>query len=255
MYELKPIEYKNERILSTRQIAETYETDTKIISNNFNNNKARYEHGIHYIYLEGNELKDFLQSLNLGLQNESKIRSLYLWTERGALLHAKSLNTDKAWEMYDYLVEHYFRTREPVKPQFYIPKTLPEALRLAADLAEKVDSLEATIEENAPLVAFAEQVKKSKDSLLIREFAKICCKEGINIGEKRLYKKLREWGMIFENSTEPYQRYIDNGYFEIVEVSVDTQSGVRLCKTTRVLPQGQIYIINRLRKESLALAV
>ena len=94
MYKLKPVEWKNERILSTRQIAEAYETESKIISNNFNNNKSRYKHGKHYIYLEGNELKDFLQSLNLGLQNESKIRSLYLWTEKGALLHAKRQQAD-----------------------------------------------------------------------------------------------------------------------------------------------------------------
>jgi hypothetical protein len=36
---------------------------------------------------------------------------LYLWTERGALLHAKSLNTDKAWEVYGELVETYFRAK------------------------------------------------------------------------------------------------------------------------------------------------
>lgn len=40
------------------------------------------------------------------------VNKLYLWTERGALLYAKSLNTDKAWEVYDKLVETYFRTKE-----------------------------------------------------------------------------------------------------------------------------------------------
>lgn len=39
-------------------------------------------------------------------------RILYLWTEKGALLHAKSLNADKAWEVYDYLVDFYFRAKE-----------------------------------------------------------------------------------------------------------------------------------------------
>lgn len=40
---------------------------------------------------------------------------LYFWTEKGALLHAKSLNTDKAWEVYDYLVDFYFRAKETEK--------------------------------------------------------------------------------------------------------------------------------------------
>ena len=47
-----------------------------------------------------------------GLKNASK---LYLWTERGALLHAKSLNTDRAWEVYDRLVETYFRASKVLR--------------------------------------------------------------------------------------------------------------------------------------------
>ncbi len=39
------------------------------------------------------------------------------WTEKGALLHAKSLNTDKAWEVYDYLVDFYFRAKEKPTPE------------------------------------------------------------------------------------------------------------------------------------------
>lgn len=39
-------------------------------------------------------------------------RHLYLWTERGALLHAKSINTDKAWDVYEQLLDVYFRTKE-----------------------------------------------------------------------------------------------------------------------------------------------
>lgn len=59
--------------------------------------------GKHFYRLTGNKLKEFLHSENFGLQNPNKIRVLYLWTEKGALLHAKSLNTDKAWEVYDFL--------------------------------------------------------------------------------------------------------------------------------------------------------
>lgn len=53
-----------------------------------------------------------MQSLNLGTQISSKARSTYLWTERCAFLHAKSLNTDEAWDMYDNLIEYYFRTEQ-----------------------------------------------------------------------------------------------------------------------------------------------
>lgn len=46
-----------------------------------------------------------------------KVSILYLWTEKGALLHAKSLNTDRAWEVYDYLVDFYFRAKETEKKE------------------------------------------------------------------------------------------------------------------------------------------
>ena len=114
MNEIKEIQRDGKMVLTTSLLADLYGTTSKVISNNFNNNKDRYKVGKHYICLEGEELKDFLQSYEIGMQNQSKIRTLYLWTEKGAFLHAKSLNTDKAWEVYDRLVEGYFRVRSVV---------------------------------------------------------------------------------------------------------------------------------------------
>jgi ORF6N domain./ORF6C domain. len=100
-------EHQGTRVLTTQQLAEVYETTDKMISNNFNNNKARYQEGKHYILLQGEELKSFKSnSLILGIA--PNVNQLYLWTEKGTFLHAKSLNTDKAWEVYDYLVDSYF---------------------------------------------------------------------------------------------------------------------------------------------------
>lgn len=112
MNELQIIEHNNQRVLLTSQIAEAYGTTEKVVSNNFNNNKSRYQESKHFYILHGEKLKEFLQSSILGTQNSSKIRMLYLWTEKGALLHAKSLGTDKAWEVYDMLVETYFNAKQ-----------------------------------------------------------------------------------------------------------------------------------------------
>lgn len=116
MNDLAVTEYKNIRVLTTQQIAEAYGTDARVISNNFNNNKERYVTGKHYICLEGEELKEF--KTNHKFYESSKINKLYLWTEKGAFLHAKSLGTDKAWEVYENLVDFYFNTKKPL--------TLPE---------------------------------------------------------------------------------------------------------------------------------
>ena len=111
------IEIESVKVLTTKQIAEAYGVKPDIIGYNFRYNKERYVEGKHYIMLEGQVLREF-KATNVEIQRSlSKINKLYLWTEKGALLHAKSLNTDKAWEVYDYLVDFYFRAKEETKPQ------------------------------------------------------------------------------------------------------------------------------------------
>lgn len=110
MEEIKVTEYNNIRVLTTQQLAEAYEADSKTISNNFNRNRERYIEGKHFICLEGEDLREFKTSHQF--DESSRINKLYLWTEKGTFLHAKSLNTDKAWEVYDRLVENYFHVKE-----------------------------------------------------------------------------------------------------------------------------------------------
>lgn len=109
-------EYHGIRVLTTGQLSEMYGTDNKTISYNFSYNKRKYVEGKHYIKLEGAELRSFKASREIPDCHKFSAH-LYLWTEKGALLHAKSLNTDKAWEVYDYLVDFYFRVKEEVKPE------------------------------------------------------------------------------------------------------------------------------------------
>nr|DAN58417.1 MAG TPA: hypothetical protein [Caudoviricetes sp.] len=104
------IEIKGIKVLTTKQIAEAYGVKADIIGYNFRYNKEHYIEGKHYIMLEGQALRDFKLTTVEIQRLLPRVNKLYLWTEKGALLHAKSLNTDKAWEVYDYLVDHYFRT-------------------------------------------------------------------------------------------------------------------------------------------------
>lgn len=143
MNDLKITEYKNIRVLTTQQIAEAYETDSKVISNNFNRNRERYVEGKHFICLEGDELKVF--KTNHHFDESSKINKLYLWTQKGAFLHAKSLNTDKAWEVYDYLVDSYFEKKQPLK------LSTEEKIQILAqgnvELQEKVEAIDKDLQE------------------------------------------------------------------------------------------------------------
>ena len=127
----------------------------------------------------------------------------------------------------------------------------PEAVMARAlQMADKkLLQLQGKIEEDKPLVIFAETCAASQNSVLVRELAKVASKHGLTIGERRLYAKLREWKLIFRHSTEPYQEYVDRGYFEITQSPKETARGVQVYRTTRVTTKGQIYIINRLKQE------
>jgi anti-repressor protein len=108
---------------------------------------------------------------------------------------------------------------------------------------------EQKVEEQKPLVTFAETCMKSEKSLLVREVAKLCTKQGIKIGERQLWQKLRDWGLVFKNKNEPKQEYMNRGYFEVSQGVKENEKGVFTWLTMRVTPKGQMYIIDRLKKE------
>ncbi|MCC0782910.1 ORF6N domain-containing protein [Clostridioides sp. ES-S-0108-01] len=111
MNNLQVIERNNERVLTTQQLADVYETEIRNISNNFNNNKERFIEGKHYFCLQGDDLRAFKRdSYNIGIA--PNVNKLYLWTERGANRHCKILDTDKAWEQFDNLEESYFNKKK-----------------------------------------------------------------------------------------------------------------------------------------------
>ncbi|KLU62331.1 ORF6N domain protein [Peptococcaceae bacterium CEB3] len=109
MKNLVPVEYKKQRILITAQLAKAYGTEEKRISENFTRNQARYVEGKHFFLLQGEALKEFKEAYPQIADTLKFTSILYLWTEKGAWLHAKSLNTDKAWEAYEMLVDEYYR--------------------------------------------------------------------------------------------------------------------------------------------------
>lgn len=165
MNELLITEYKNIRVLTTQQIAEAYGTDSKTISYNFNHNKERYIDGKHFICLSGDELRAFREIHDL----PNNLNKLYLWTEKGAFLHAKSLNTDTAWEVYDRLVDNYFE-----KPKS-VPMTTDQKIQLLAqgnvELTERIDKVDKDLQDfkaDMPLLALeCQRITRAKNQKVV----------------------------------------------------------------------------------------
>ncbi len=94
-------------------------------------------------------------------------------------------------------------------PTYQIPQTMAEALRLAADQAERIEQQERELEQARPAVEFTNRVIESDETIRIGEVAKI-----IGTGQNRLFKFLRQHGFLTRRN-EPYQSKIDAGLMDV----------------------------------------
>jgi hypothetical protein len=109
------VNFKSIPVITTEMLASFYGTEPVRIQQNHTRNKERFIEGKHFFKIVGQELKDFVTSLKIVANSpaiSNKVRSLILWTERGAARHAKMLDTDQAWDIFEQLEDCYFHRQE-----------------------------------------------------------------------------------------------------------------------------------------------
>lgn len=126
-------------------------------------------------------------------------------------------------------------------------KVMARALQIAGD---KLKRLESKVEADAPKVLFANAVSASKTSILVGELAKLLKQNGVDIGQHRLFRWMRENGyLIRRNGTDfnmPTQKSMDLGLFTVKETAITHSDGtVTVSKTTKVTGKGQQYFIQK----------
>lgn len=137
-----------------------------------------------------------------------------------------------------------YMTENTIEKALASPDFLIQLATKLKEEQEKARLLEQKLETNSKMM---KQIEASKNSLLVREVAKVLSnKHSIIIGEKRLYNKLREWGWVFKNSTEAKQEAIRLGYLEVRERVYETATGSHTAYTTRVTGKGQRKILEKL---------
>lgn len=213
------IRFNSVPVVTTEQLAQFYETDTIRIQQNYIRNAQRFVEGKHYFKVTGQELKDFVTSLkivaNSQVEISNKVRTLVLWTEKGAARHAKILDTDQAWEVFEQLEEVYFSLKEQAQSNF---PTLPdftnpaEAARAWAEQFEAKQLAEKQIAELAPKAEALETIADTTGMYCLRE-----CAKTIGIKESELIQLLIDKKWIYRDADrklQPYAQYLLNGVFK-----------------------------------------
>ncbi len=241
--EIPVLEWQGVRVVTTETLARGYGTETIRIRQNHHENKVRFVEGKHFFKVEGESLRELKHrvALNYSVKIARNVRSLTLWTERGAARHAKMLETDQAWAFFEKLEDSYFRQKE--QQPVAIPQTLPEALRLAAELAEQKMQLEQQLVAAAPKVDFADRVSVA-NGILIGNFAKV-----VGLKQNALFSWLRQNGILMAfgaRKNVPRQQYINAGYFTVKEVVLDDENGYQIRLTPQLTGKGQQWLTRKL---------
>ena len=123
------------------------------------------------------------------------------------------------------------------------------AQSLKAERAKR-EQLEAEKAANAGYVSFAKSVEASVDSILIGNYAKLLSdSEGVSIGQNRLFDFLRASGYLISGGARhnvPYQKHIENGYFEVTTQTFAGSTGTHQKFTTKITGKGQIALAGKI---------
>lgn len=141
-----------------------------------------------------------------------------------------------------------YMTPETIEKALTDPDTI---IQLATTLKEERAArlaLEGKVEADKPKVLFADAVAASHTSILVGDLAKLLRQNGVDIGQNRLFRFLREKSYLCgkgERYNLPTQRSMDAGWFEIKETTIGNPDGsVRITRTVKVTGKGQQYFIN-----------
>ena len=134
-------------------------------------------------------------------------------------------------------------------------KTIDEKQQLIEQQQQQIDEQQEIIDEQQEVIEsqrdkvdFADTVSTNEDdSIDMGTMAKLLAKDGIKIGRNRLFEILRTLNILMDDNL-PYQRFIDSGYFEVVEYTMWIRNEPKLCRQTLVTGKGQLYVTKKVKE-------
>lgn len=196
--------------------------------------------------------EDERAKFNLGRQgegiivNEAGLYSLILGSRK------PEAKVFKRWITHDVIpairkTGGYIQGEESMSDDDLIARALVMAQKKIELREQQLKENDAQLKLQKPKVDFADHVTDSDNAIDMGTFAKYAQKQGITMGRNTLFKWLRDQGVLMDNNV-PYQRYLNAGWFRVIENIYNTGSGQYTTHKTLVTGRGQVALINYIRK-------
>lgn len=244
---------KDKKAMLAKDIAEIHQREVKVINQAINMNRKRFKDGVDLVDLKGSKFEVNLIDHNILTQMmASKSNNIYLLSERGYSKLLKILEDDFAWEQYEKLVDGYFNMKKSLQEQ--APPQINS--QFLYQIAQQLEEKEKQIALMIPKAIFADAVTASKTSILVGELAKLLRQNGIDTGQNRLFKWLRDNGYLIKRKGTDYnmptQYSMELSLFEVKETSITHSDGhISISKTPKVTGKGQVYFINKFKENEV----
>lgn len=249
---------EGQKVILAKTVAEIHENRFDKINELINNHIDEFEVGIDLLDLCDEKFLNLAKGL--GLISNNRQKHCYLLSEQGYMLLVGFMNSEKAKEIRKQLRREYFAMREVIKNDEQLKANLllsiynggQDAVIASKQLTElEKKPLLDKIEEQKPMVEFVNSITESSDSMDMGKFAKLVKDENVfKGGRNKLFEHLRNEKYLMKDNT-PYQKYIDMGIFEIKEFTYKTPYGIKTGVKTLISGKGQVYLVEKLRKEKL----
>ena len=180
--------------------------------------------------------------------NESGLYSLILSSK---LPNAKKFKRWVTAEVLPTLRKHgAYLTTETLEEVMNDPDAWIRVLTELKNERSQKEKLQIEVTKSKPKVIFADAVAVSDTTILIGELAKLLKGNGIDIGQNRLFERLRQEGYLIKRKgtdyNAPTQMAMELGLFKVKETVIQHSDGhTSISKTTKVTGKGQQYFINR----------
>lgn len=183
---------------------------------------------------------------NMSIINESGLYALIFGSKLESATRFKHWVTS---EVLPSIRKHgAYMTNEVIERTLTDPDYL---IQLATALKEERQArklAEEKIEKQKPLVDFANQVSDTTDLIDMKTMAKLLKDNNIDIGRNRLFEFLRIRKILMKDN-QPYQQYVDAGYFKVIEHTyTDFLGQTKTRRQTLVTGKGQLYITKKVKE-------